>query len=369
MKIGVLTSSRADFGIYLPLLKAMKKDRFFSFKIIAFGTHLSALHGYTIDGITEAGFTVDYKIESIPSDDSANAIAASMGHTLAKFADFWGQHEHDFDIVFCLGDRYEMFAAVVAAIPFEITFAHFHGGETTLGAIDNTFRHSISLASKIHFVATESYGAKVSDLVEAKDHVHVVGALSLDNIMDMELLSIDELKAKFDIDLSRPTILCTFHPETIRHERNSGYANILSDTIRELAEHFQIVITLPNADTKNTELRQAFRGLEKELTGKVKCIENFGTLAYFSVMKNCSMLLGNTSSGIIEAASFKKWVIDLGDRQKGRIRASNVINVAIDKAAILKAVANLEGQGPFEGENPYDQGGAVEKIIEILKKY
>jgi len=367
MNIGILTSSRADFGIYLPLLKALYKDPYFSVKIIAFGTHLSPIHGNTIDNIIEEGFDVTYQIQSVPSGDSAHAISSAIGITLTKFADFWEKHSSEFDRVFCLGDRYEMFAAVCAGIPYEIKFVHFHGGETTLGAIDNTFRHSISLASSLHFVATEMYGEKVTELVESKDNVHVVGALSLDNIQDMKLLTVDEIRAKYNIDINTPTILCTFHPETIHHERNSSYVIIISEAIRELSSRYQIVITLPNTDTKSIQFRNAFLALEKELDGKVKCVENFGTLAYFSMMKNCSMLLGNTSSGIIEAASFKKRVIDIGDRQKGRVNASNVLNVSIDKAEILQAVAHIEAQTPFDGENPYYKGGAVDKVIKILK--
>jgi GDP/UDP-N,N'-diacetylbacillosamine 2-epimerase (hydrolysing) len=144
---------------------------------------------------------------------------------------------------------------------------------------------------------------------------------------------------------------------------------VLSEVFRELALRYQIIITLPNADTASEGLRSAFIDLEKELKGKVKCIENFGTLAYFSVMKHSSILLGNTSSGIIEAASFGKRVIDVGDRQKGRLRASNVVNVPVDRKAILNAVNALEVQGPFDGKNPYFQGGAVNKIIKVIKAY
>ena len=369
MNVGVLTSSRADFGIYLPLLKVLKKDPYFSVSIIAFGTHLSPFHGNTIDNIAEEGFVVDHKIETVPVGDSAKAISSSMALTMSKFADFWEGCKSDFDLVFCLGDRYEMFAAVYAAVPYGIKFAHFHGGETTLGAIDNKFRHSISIASDIHFVSTENYGQKVAELTGTWDDIYVVGALSLDNIHGINLLSIEEIKRKFKIDLSTPTILFTFHPETINADRNSKYAMIITETVSVLSERYQIIVTLPNADTENLQYRNAYLALEKELEGSVKCVESFGTQGYFSMMRYCSMLLGNTSSGIIEAATFGKRVIDIGDRQKGRVKASNVLNVPVDKKEILDAVHEIEGHGPFEGDNPYYQGGAVMKVVKILKAH
>jgi len=369
MKIGVLTSSRADFGIYLPLLKALEKDSYFTISIIAFGTHLSPSHGNTINSILEEGLTVDHKIESAPVGDSSNAISSSMALTMTKFAEFWESTGPGFDLVLCLGDRYEMFAAVFAAIPYGIKFAHFHGGEATLGAIDDTFRHSISIASDIHFVSTEKYGQKVAELNGSKDDIYVVGALSLDNTQDMDLLSLEEIKLKFEIDLSTPTILCTFHPETIQVERNAQYVMTITASLRELSKRYQIVVTLPNADTMNLQYRDAFIALEKEMKGRVKCIESFGTLGYFSMMKYCRMVLGNSSSGIIEAASFHKRVVDIGDRQKGRLKSNNVLNVPVDQEQILKAVHSIEKQPAFDGENPYDQGGAVEKIVKILKSY
>jgi GDP/UDP-N,N'-diacetylbacillosamine 2-epimerase (hydrolysing) len=187
MKIAILTSSRADYGIYLPLIKKLKADQFFEVDIIAFGTHLSNFHGQTIQEILNDGFDVKYRIESMLLTDTPDSISTAMGLTTIKFADFWKSHAKDFDLVFCLGDRYEMFAAVVASIPFNIPLAHFHGGETTLGAIDNIFRHSISLASTYHFVATEAYAEKVKQIKGSSENVYEVGALSLENIDSLNL--------------------------------------------------------------------------------------------------------------------------------------------------------------------------------------
>ncbi|TRX70544.1 UDP-N-acetylglucosamine 2-epimerase [Carboxylicivirga sp. M1479] len=371
MNIAVLTSSRADYGIYLPLLKALQADESIHLHIIAFGTHLSPFHGHTLDQIKKDGFEVNYRVESMLAGDSANAVATAMSLTSLKFAEFWKDHRQTFDWVLCLGDRYEMFAAVMAGIPYGIKFAHLHGGERTLGAIDNIFRHSITLASSLHFVATAEFGARVKELIEdkneAENKVKVVGALSLDNLKNMKLLSIEDFKERFTIDLSKPTILSTFHPETVNPEMNKEYAEIISRSFSEISERYQIVITLPNADTEGTVIRTSFLKLEKQHPDRVICVENFGTLGYFSCMKHCSMLIGNTSSGIIEAASFNKRVINLGNRQKGRACGDNVMHTPIDETATTKAVNTIEELKVYRSTNPYDRGGAVESIILTLK--
>lgn len=367
MRIGVLTSSRADYGIYFPLLNALKEDSFFDLSIIAFGTHLSPFHGHTVDQIVNNGFEVAYHIESMLASDSANAVSTAMGLTTLKFAEFWDNHKNSFDLVFCLGDRYEMFAAVAAGIPYDVRFAHLHGGERTLGAIDNIFRHTITLASTIHFVATTEYAKRVSELTETESNIHVVGALSLDNINKLNLFSIEDFEKKFSINLSLPTILTTFHPETVHSHKNEIYAKILTDSLIALSGKYQIVITLPNADTEGYKIRKALLDLPNITSNKVVCVENFGIQGYFSCMKHCSFLLGNTSSGIIEAASFQKRVINLGARQKGRSCGGNVIHVDIDTQQIEDAVRIIENSNKYEGENPYDQGGASDKIIETLK--
>jgi GDP/UDP-N,N'-diacetylbacillosamine 2-epimerase (hydrolysing) len=366
MRIGVLTSSRADFGIYLPLLKKMKEDSFFNLSIIAFGTHLSAFHGETIRQIENDGFEVKYKVESMLLTDSPEAIATAVGLTTIKFADFWQKYKTEFDLVFCLGDRYEMFAAVTAGIPFNILFAHIHGGETTLGAIDNIYRHTITLASKYHFVATELYAKRVASIINQLENITTVGALSLDNLASLEILSIAEFKEEWGIDLSEPTILFTFHPETVSYHANKKYASELVQAISILNKKYQILVTMPNADTAGNIIREA---LNTNFTNEnsVFLIENLGSRSYFTAMKFCSFLLGNTSSGIIEAASFGKFVINLGDRQKGRTAGNNVIHTEITSRAIIDAVNNIESLKSPSSENIYWNGGATNKIIEELK--
>lgn len=366
MRIGILTSSRADFGIYLPLLTKLAADSSFEVKIIAFGTHLSTFHGHTIDQIESSGFKVAYKIESMVLSDSPSAIATAMGLTTIKFADFWNEHGKEFDLVFCLGDRYEMFAAVSAGVPFQIPFAHLHGGETTLGAIDNVFRHGITLASKYHFVATAEYATRVEQLTGAGTGIFYVGALSLDNLSALHLLTTEEFKQKWGIDLSKKTILTTFHPETVAYEANEQHINELVEAIDRLTA-YQVLITMPNADTAGNHIRQIL--IEKyKNNNRVFLVENLGSASYFTAMKYCAFLLGNTSSGIIEAASFGKYVINLGSRQKGRLSGENVIHVPITVEHILKAVHEIENTAQKVNNNIYFNGGATNKVIEILKQ-
>lgn len=366
MRIGVLTSSRADFGIYLPLLKRLKTDDFFELSIIAFGTHLSSFHGETIQQIFKEGFDVKYTVESMLLTDSAESVSTAMGLTSLKFAGFWAQHAADFDLVFCLGDRYEMFAAVTAGIAFNIPFAHLHGGETTLGAIDNVFRHTITLASKYHFVATEEYARRVASILGSEQNIYHIGALSLENISDIEPLSIEAFQEKWGIDLSIDTVLTTFHPETVNATENVGYTNELISVI-EGNPDYQFLITMPNADTAGNTVRSILID-RLSINDKVFLIENLGAQSYFTAMEHCSFLLGNTSSGIIEAASFGKYVINLGDRQLGRASGDNVINIPLIADEIQRAIKRIEMNRTYNGDNIYYRDNSANELIKVLKQ-
>lgn len=364
--IGILTSSRADYGIYLPLLNILRGYSDFNLKLIVFGTHLSPFHGFSINQIQKDGFKVDYSIESILVGDTSNAISTAMALTSLKFADFWKERKNEFDVVFCLGDRYEMFAAVIAGIPYNIKFAHLHGGEKTLGSIDNIFRHAITLSSKYHFVSCEDYRNRVAEIIETSDNIYNVGALSLDNLSSLTLLTIDEFKSRYNIDLEYPTILVTFHPETINPEINKLNVEKLADALLNLT-NYQVLITLPNADQESYTIRKKLLQLPSLSNNRILCFENLGSQAYFTIMKYCSFLLGNTSSGIIEAASFGKWVINLGSRQSGRKQSKNVFNVQFDENLIVETVSIIENTSAFSGENIYYKGNAAENICSILR--
>lgn len=363
MKIGLLTSSRADFGIYYPLVKSLYEDSFFDLEIIAFGTHLSEKFGYTVQEI-ERDFPVKFKIETLPDGDSAKDISNSIGETIQKFSDFW--HNNKFDLVFCLGDRYEMFAAVAAASPFNIKFAHIHAGETTLGAIDNAYRHSISLMSEFLFVTTEEYKKRGLEIIQAKDNVFNVGALSIDNLIKQELFSIEEIKTIFGVDLDKPTILSTFHPETVGFEKNEKYITELIASFEVLSKEYQILVTMPNADTTGSMIRNKLEQIDKK-NNNIILKESLGMKGYLTCMKLCQFMLGNTSSGFVEAAFFPKWVINIGERQKGRLRTPNIIDCFPAKEEILATVNKIERNKIPKNCNVYGDGDAAIKITSLLK--
>lgn len=367
IRIGVLTSSRADFGIYLPLLKKMKVGNLFQLKLIVFGTHLSRFHGYTVSEIEAQGFEPHYKLDTLLVGDSAESIATSMSLCMMKFAQFWGTHSQEFDVVLCLGDRYEMFAAVSAGVPLGIRFAHLHGGEKTLGAIDNFFRHSISHASWCHFTATEFYSERLVKMLDEPERVFNVGSLSLDSLTEIPILEKEEMTKRFGVEFDKPIALVTFHPETIGYDRNLSYAHTFAD-IMQAFPHINFVVTLPNADTGGTSVRSIFMDRLKD-QDHVKLLENFGTQGYFSLMHHARFLLGNSSSGIIEAASFGKYVINVGDRQKGRLQSNNVFNVPIEFNGIKLTIEKISTLGLYTEGNIYFKSGAADNIIALLKKH
>lgn len=363
MKIGILTSSRADFGIYLPLLQKMKEDDSIQMEIIAFGTHLSKFHGYTIDAIKAEKFLTIHEISSILTNDDEVSIATAYGLTCMKFADFWSTHE--FDWVLCLGDRFEMSAAVQAGIPFGVAFAHIHGGETTLGAIDNIYRHQITLASKLHFPSTDEFAEKLAELTGSEEGIYSVGSLSIEDVSKLSIPCEDDFRNAYNIH--EEFVLLTFHPETVSPENNKLNALEMLNALITLAETTVLVITMPNADTNGTVFREALFQLKENCTERVVLIENFGKINYFAAMQYCRFLIGNTSSGIIEAASFGKYVVNVGDRQAGRAQSENVLNVPFVSAKIIAASLALEDKNAFEGKNIYQKLGTADLILQTLK--
>lgn len=365
MKIGVLTSSRADFGVYIPLLKEIQCDSFFELEIIAFGTHLSTNHGYTFNEIKENEFRSIKELKTLLDCDSPKDLALNIGNTCSVFAEFWSTNKYD--LVITLGDRYEMFAAVSAASPFNVKFAHIHGGETTLGAIDNAFRHSISLFSDYIFTSTDEYKKRAKEIVNESAKVFNVGALSIDNLNQIDFLSITDFQEKFNIDITIPTILSTFHPETVSYNKNESFIQELLNSFDLLKKKYQIVVTMPNTDTMGQMIRDRINKY-KDNNPEIILVESFGMVGYLSCMKYCKFLLGNTSSGFVEASYFPKFVINLGDRQKGRIETKNIYTIPINEKKILSTVQEIEKKSTPENEKIYGDGNTARKIIKIIKE-
>jgi GDP/UDP-N,N'-diacetylbacillosamine 2-epimerase (hydrolysing) len=364
LRIGVLTSSRADFGIYSPLLEKLKEDSFFTLEIIAFGTHLSKMHGFTLSEIEKDGYLTIHRITNILSNDDDASIATSYGLTVLKFAEFWSIHT--FDIVFCLGDRFEMSAAVQAGIPYRIKFAHFHGGETTLGSIDNIFRHQITLASSYHFTANEIFSKKIAELKGDSENIYTIGSLSLDGINKFVPTDKLEFYNKYQIT-QEDYALITFHPETIALERNKMFSIEMKKALKAISSKLFLVVSMPNADTMGTLYREQLDQLKQEIPSKIVCIESFGKENYFNAIYFSRLMIGNTSSGIIEAASFGKYVVNVGDRQKGRAQSCNVFNCNFDEKEIINIVEKAQHLGHYNKDNIYYRKDAIECVIKILK--
>ena len=368
MNVFLITTSRADYGIYASLLRALAADPAIELQLIVAGTHLSKGHGYTVAAVERDGYAIAARVITVPEDDSALGISKMVGTATERFSKVWAALAGPDDWIIALGDRYEMFAAVAATVPFNLRVAHLHGGETSLGAIDDKFRHAITVMSRAHFTSTQVYADRVAAMVNSWDDVHYVGAPALDGLADMPLYTAVEMRERFATDFTHPVVLVTFHPETVALRRNEDYGQELCRALDRLTGRYRIIITMPNADTMGSVLRQAFVELA-DGNERVTTIESFGKKGYFSAMKHCAFLLGNTSSGIIEAASFGKYAINLGARQAGRLQSNNQLNVPVDASLILKAVKKLEGMGlNYRGVNIYQKHtSAATAIVRALK--
>tara|TARA_Y100000768_G_scaffold357718_1_gene312994 strand:+ start:106 stop:1242 length:1137 start_codon:yes stop_codon:yes gene_type:complete len=367
LNIGLLTGSRAEYGIYKPLLKKLSKDKDIDLTIIAFGMHLKKKFGKTINNIEKDNFGNIDIIRGMSDKDSTSDIANSYGKLIQNFSQYWGRKK--FDFVIALGDRFEMSAAVQSGIPFEIKFIHLHGGETTIGSLDNIYRHQITLASYIHFVSSDHYLKKVARLVGSKEKIYNFGALSLDSIDKINLTKWSKVCKKFSIPQNQSFILVTFHPETVGLEKNQQYSKIVFESLKKISEDSNIIITLPNADASGTLYRKLMIKLAGDLPEKIFLVEDFGRENYFSAIHNCSMMIGNTSSGIIEAASFKKYVINVGDRQKGRLKNDNVFDVSFSKNEIIKKYNYVKKLGEFSGKNIFYKKNTSQKILKTIKNH
>lgn len=363
MEIAILTSSRADFGFYKPLLNLLANQNEINSSLVVFGMHLSVEHGYTINDIKREGYTTFFEVDAKPDGDQAIDIAKAIGNTHIKFSEFWDAH--NFDLIICIGDRYEMFAAVSASLPFNIPIAHISGGEETLGAIDNVYRHSLSLMAKYHFTNTLNNAERVKQIIGSSKGVYHTGSLAVDNINETELYNSAEFQRLFNFNINQPFILFTFHPETVDYNMNSIYAAIIGELLMKLK--CNVLVTMPNADTMGGVIRKELYRVAEQRKN-ICLVESLGSKGYYTALDSCLFVLGNSSSGIIEAASFSKYVINLGIRQLGREHGDNVLHCKIDLNEIFELINTVEKLPKLCAENVYGNGHASIKIYEILKE-
>jgi len=366
--IGLLSVRRADYGVLSPILRRIQQDPELKIHLIVGGMHLSQEFGMTVKEIEQDGFPIAERVEMLSSSDSPEGIAGSMGRGLTGFAQAFSRFRPD--LLVAVGDSFETASAVLAALPFKIPVAHVHGGEITQGAMDDALRHAVTKLSHLHFVATEEYKRRVIQMGEEPWRVLVSGAPALDNLKSIRLLSPEELQEKIGLSFKRGApLLVTFHPVTLEYEQAERQTGELLEALRGF--DFPIVFTRPNADTNG---RVIVRLIESFLQHhpQARLIDSLGTVAYFSLMAVAAAMVGNSSSGLVEAPSFGLPVVNIGTRQRGRVRARNVIDVGYGRREItdgIKEAVSPEFRAGLRSlVNPYGDGTASERIVRRLKE-
>ena len=363
INISVLTSGRSDFSHYLPIISKINLDKRFNLKIVVYGSHLSKFFGNTKNEIIKQGFDIYEEIDTMLSSDSIDSISSSMGLTSIKFSDYWKNNHND--IVLIIGDRYELFSAISVSVPYNIKIAHIHGGERTEGAIDDKFRDSITRFSSLHFTSTKNHKKRVIEILgmDYKNNVFNVGAPCIDNLYNLELYSKNEFLNYINYNFKNSSyVLATIHPETINELNNNLIISLTKKFISLI--NLPILFTLPNNDSGNHKLRDFLFKIKRE-NNNIILKDSLGSKGYYSALKHCDYVFGNSSSGIVEAAQFKKFVINIGERQKGRESGKNVFNIM--KQNELNPIINKINKNKiFRGKNIFYNGGASKKIIEKI---
>ena len=367
-KICVVTSSRAEYGLLYWIMKEIKANSDLKLQLIVTGMHLSQEFGLIYKEI-EKDFKIDKKIETLMSSDTAMGISKSMGLTQISFSEAYDELKPD--IILLLGDRYEIFSAATSAMIAKIPIAHIHGGELTEGAFDESIRHSITKMSHLHFTATEEYKNRVIQLGEDPSKVFNVGGIGVENIKKNKILTKNEFEKSINFKLNIKNILVTFHPETLENKTSKKQFQEVLDAIEKL-EDTNIIFTKSNSDTDGRIINQMVDKYVGKNSHKSIAFTSLGQLRYLNALKHVDAVVGNSSSGLLEAPSFKIATINVGDRQKGRIKADSVIDCLAEKKNIKKAIDKIYSKKFKEllkkVKNPYAKSKTSKKIVEILKK-
>ena len=366
-KICVVTGSRAEYGLLYWLLKSIKNSPSLHLQLVVTGMHLSTEYGLTYRLIEEDDFTIDYKVEMLLSSDTLSGISKSTAVGLLGFTDCFNQLKPD--IIVVLGDRFEIFAASIAGLFAKIPIAHIHGGESTEGAFDESIRHSITKMSWWHFVAADSYRNRVIQLGENPNRVFNVGGLGVDAIKKSKLLSKKDLINKTGIQFGEKNLLITYHPVTLEKETSQKYFQALLDVLDTLNDTY-LIFTMPNADSDSRIIKQMIDRFVSKNKNRSISFTSLGHRNYISIMQYVDGVVGNSSSGLLEAPTFKIGTINIGDRQSGRLKAESIIDCDPNKESINNAISKLYSQ-KFKNvikktSNPYGKGNASEKIIKTL---
>ncbi len=367
-KVCVVTGTRAEYGLLYWLMREIEADSKLELQLIVTGMHLSPEFGLTYKEIEKA-FKIDKKIEMLLSSDTPVGISKSMGLAQISFAEVYEVLKPD--IIVVLGDRYEIFSAASAAMIARIPIAHLHGGETTEGAFDESIRHAITKMSHLHFTATDEYRKRVIQLGEDPQRVFNVGGMGIENIKRLTLLSKEEFESSINFKLNKKNILVTFHPVTLENATAKDQFQELLNAIDELTDT-HIIFTKANSDTDGRVINQMIDEYVAKNSHKAVAFTSLGQLRYLSAMQYVDAVVGNSSSGLIEAPSFKIGTINIGDRQKGRIKAKSVIDTAPLKDDILEAFTKLYAKAFQESlatvKNPHDSGKGSREIVKVIRE-
>ncbi len=362
-KVCVVSSSRADYGLLYWPMSVLQQDDDFELQVVATGTHLSAEHGLTVNRFAEDGFKVNAQFELGLGDDSSVAVTKSMGNGLIGFADLFSELKPD--LLMVLGDRYEMLAAVSAALVARIPVAHLFGGDTTEGAFDESIRHAITKMSHLHFVSNELSAQRVCQMGENPEHVYNVGATSIDNIRRATYKNREEFFSAIGFEPRHHNLLITFHPVTLGAVSSIDQLTQMLTALDALGNDVGLIFTKANADTEGDRLNTAIQEFVAE-RDNARLYDALGPL-YVSALRHVDLVVGNSSSGLYEAPALGVPTVNIGERQKGRLQALSVVNCAAERGAILNAMQSVMGKRYDKVDHPYGDGHSSEKIVAALK--
>ena len=369
MKLCVITGTRAEYGLLRPLMKLVEADSELELQLLVTGMHLAPEFGETWKIIEQDGFKIDAKVEMLLAADTATGVGKSTAMALMGSVTELERLSPDWVVV--LGDRYEIFAAVSACVFLKIPVAHFHGGETTEGAFDEYFRHSITKMSHLHFTATEEYRRRVIQLGEQPDRVFALGAPGLDSIADVELLDLKSFEKAVHFKLAQKNALVTYHPET---PDDGDPVELFEEILWALNEFpdLGIIFTYPNSDTGGRALIKRLEEYVDENSNRACGHVSLGQSRYYSALQHVDVVIGNSSSGLIEVPAFGTPTVNIGGRQRGRSRGASVIDSAPDRDSVIAAIRTALSEEFNEQidcpENPYGEKGASAKALAIMKR-
>lgn len=366
-KIAVLTGTRAEYGLLYWTMKRIQMDEGLKLQLIVTGSHLSPKYGNTIEQIKEDGFKIDDEIEIDINSHKKSSISKSMGLEMIQMAQ--GFERLKPDMLLILGDRYEIFAAATCAMTMNIPIAHISGGEVTEGAMDEQIRHAITKMAHIHFPGSEYYAENIRKMGEESWRIFNVGDPGIENIKNTKLMTKEEIKKDLDIDIDEETLLITYHPVTLEIEGLPSQISNLLEALSKLDK--KMIITYPNADHGSDYIIKELSRFSKE-NNNVHLFKNLGSKRYLSIMKNCGAVVGNSSSALVEASYLKVPVVDIGNRQKGRLKAENIIscsNACKDiVSSINKSISSEFREKVKETKSLYGEGNTSEEIVKVLKQ-